>query len=91
MEEKSVKTEKLSYEQLENAAHQLSEQNRQLYMRVQQLELTNVFKRLDYLFKVVENKQAFKKEFLDTCTNEIETLMEIKDQESNKESNEEGQ
>ena len=46
---------KMSYEQLEQIAHQLSEQARKLYSQLQQSNMTNMFKRLDYLFKVVEN------------------------------------
>jgi hypothetical protein len=37
---------KLSYEELENVANNL-------YARLQQAEMSNMFKRLDYLFKVV--------------------------------------
>ena len=66
MEEKEVKapnSEKLSYEQLENVAHQLSEQNRQLYAKLQELQVDNMFKRLDYLFKVVENNNGVVQSF----------------------------
>lgn len=67
--------EKMSYEQLENVAHQLSEQNRQLYMNLQAANMGNIFKRLDYLFKVVENGHVFKQDFLEKCINEIEEIM----------------
>lgn len=80
MEEKEVKasgSEKLSYEQLENVAHQLSEQNRQLYAKLQEMQVSNMFKRLDYLFKVVENTGAFSLEFHTKCVEEIESLMTI--------------
>lgn len=73
--------EKMSYEQLENVAHQLSEQNRQLFAKVQELNMTNVFKRLDYLFKVVENGHMFKQDFLEKCITEIENLMTVSEQE----------
>ena len=49
---------KMSYEQLENIAHQLSEQAKQLYTRLQEANMTNMFKRLDYLFKIVENAKG---------------------------------
>ena len=42
--------EKMSYEQLENIAHQLSEQAKQLHMKLQAANMSNVFKRLDYLY-----------------------------------------
>lgn len=69
--------EKMSYEQLENVAHQLSEQSRQLYIKLQQANMNNMFKRLDYLFKVIENEHAFNHEFIDKCTNEIEELITV--------------
>lgn len=73
--------EKLSYEKLEDVAHQLSEQNRQLFAKLQELNMTNVFKRLDYLFKVVENGHMFKQDFFEKCIAEIESLMTVPEQE----------
>lgn len=73
--------EKMSYEQLENVAHQLSEQNRQLFAKLQELNMVNIFKRLDYLFKVVENGHMFKQDFLEKCIAEIESLMTVSEQE----------
>ena len=94
MEEKEVKapnSEKLSYEQLENVAHQLSEQNRQLYAKLQEMQVDNMFKRLDYLFKVVENTGVFSIDFHTKCVEEIESLMTIPEepQEEKKETTEE--
>ena len=81
--------EKMSYEQLENVAHQLSEQAKQLYMKLQAANMSNMFKRLDYLFKVVENGHMFKQDFLEKCIAEIEELMtvpeEIKEDDKEKE------
>lgn len=74
--------EKMSYEQLENVAHQLSEQNKQLCMKLQSAIMNNMFKRLDYLFKVVENGHMFKQDFLDKCIVEIEELMTVPEEES---------
>ena len=74
--------EKMSYEQLEQIAHQLSEQARKLYSQLQQSNMTNMFKRLDYLFKVVENGHMFKQDFLDKCMVEIEELMTVPEEES---------
>lgn len=74
---KEERPEKMSYEQLENVAHQLSEQAKQLYMKLQASNMTNTFKRLDYLFKVVENKESFDTDFVESCISEIESLMEI--------------
>lgn len=73
--------EKMSYEQLENVAHQLSEQNRQLFAKLQELNMDNIFKRLDYLFKVVESGHMFKEDFLEKCIAEIESIMTVPEQE----------
>lgn len=81
MKSQVQRPEKMSYEQLENVAHQLSEQNRQLFAKLQELNMTNMFKRLDYLFKVVENGHMFKQDFLEKCIAEIENLMIVPEQE----------
>lgn len=73
----AVRPEKMSYEQLENIAHQLSNQVKQLYAKLQESNLANMFKRLDYLFKVVENAHAFSEEFVAKCVAEIEDLMTV--------------
>lgn len=74
---KDERPEKLSYEQLENVAHQLSEQAKQLYMKLQAANMSNMFKRLDYLFKVVENGHIFKQDFFEKCIAEIEEIMTV--------------
>ena len=74
---KDERPEKLSYEQLENVAHQLSEQTKQLYMKLQAANMSNMFKRLDYLFKVEENGHMFKQYFLEKCIAEIEEIMTV--------------
>ena len=77
MQPEAERLEKMSYEQLENVAHQLSEQAKQLYMQLQNANMSNMFKRLDYLFKVVENSHMFKLDFVNKCINEIEDFMTI--------------
>lgn len=74
-ENKEVK--KLSYEQLEQIANQYSEQARQLYLKLQEANITNMFKRMDYLFKVVENNKVFSSNFVEKCINELEELMKL--------------
>lgn len=81
MNTQAQRPEKMSYEQLENVAHQLSEQNRQLFTKLQELNMANMFKRLDYLFKVVENGHMFKQDFVEKCIAEIESLMTVPEQE----------
>lgn len=79
--EESKRPEKMSYEQLENIAHQLSEQNRKLYTDLQKLSDMSFFKRLDLLFKVVDSKAKFSMQFVINCIKEIEELMTINNQE----------
>lgn len=80
-EVEAARPEKMSYEQLENIAHQLSEQAKQLYARLQEANMANMFKRLDYLFKVVENAHAFSEEFVAKCVTEIEDMIAIPESE----------
>ena len=87
--QKSAQSEKMSYEQLENIAHQLSEQVKQLYVKLQEANMANMFKRLDYLFKVVENGTMFDPDFLNKCIDEIENVMMPKEEPSEEDTKEE--
>lgn len=84
MEGQQPKKEKLTYEQLENVCHQLSEQARTLYQKLQEANMSNLFKRLDYLFAVVENSVIFedfnKTNFVEKCIDEIVSSMTITEQ-----------
>lgn len=80
LENKEVpKQKKLSYEELENYLHQLSEQSRVLMQRLQEANMTNMFKRLDYLFKVLEleNVELFPEDFIQECIDEIISSIRI--------------
>ena len=83
--EKTVKLKpenrKLSYEELNDMAMQLSQQNQQLYAQLQRVNMNNMFRRLDYLFEVVKNGAMFSPEFLDNCIQEIEETMTITEEE----------
>ena len=72
---KENKKKELSYDELKNVAGQLSQQNQQLNMMLQQANMTNMFKRMDYLFKVLELQHCFDSEFVITCSDEIKELM----------------
>lgn len=74
MEENTKKSE-LTYEQLTEIANQLSRDNHALRQQMQEMNYFNLFKRLDYLFKVVENDTKFAADFVETCKSEIVTLM----------------
>ena len=79
---------KLSYEELENVCHQLSAQAQQLNTQNQQLRaalneanLTNLYKRLDYLFEVINRDNVYLPiSFKTKCANEIEELMATPEQ-----------
>lgn len=82
MEEKNEMAEqpkRFTYEQLEQIAANLSAQVQQLSARLQEASMFNMFKRLDYCFKVLELNPAsaamFSPEFIDRCAKEIEELM----------------
>ena len=77
VKEAQTEQKKMSYEELENVAHQLSEQVRQLYAKLQEANMINIFKRLDYLFKVVEHSSKFDIEFLEKCISEIQEILTI--------------
>ena len=79
--DKSVKKEKMSYEELENIAHQLSEQSRVLMQKLQEANMGNMFKRLDYLFKIIEFEHMFDGNFIDKCIKEVQDMISIPEEE----------
>jgi len=60
---------------------QLNEACRQIYdsmaRKLQQMNMSNMFKRLDYLFKVLEFRDCFDDDFIDTCANEVKEILTI--------------
>lgn len=86
--EVGVTPKKLSYEELENVCHQLSAQAQQLNAQNQKLRealneanLTNLYKRLDYLFEVISKDNPYLSvDFKKQCANEIEILMATPEQ-----------
>lgn len=69
--------EKLSYEQLEEVARQMEGQLRQVYAKLQDANMNNLFKRLDFLFKVLETEQMFQLGFVQKCADEIKSILTI--------------
>jgi hypothetical protein len=72
---------KLSYEELEQAAQNLSAQYqnvlakfKELAAKHQELMQNNYFVRLEWLYRVI-NSDKFPEEFIDQCTKEFITLM----------------
>lgn len=82
----SMNPERLSYDKLKGMYEDLRiEKNKyeaiskQLMLRLNTVD--NMFKRLDYLFKVVENGDKFSIDFLNRCSEEIEALLTVPDNE----------
>lgn len=102
-EEKSNQQEvkQLSYDELRKAASELSMQlqrmsqqfnlERQKHQKeTQELQMFNMFKRLDYLFKVVENAHMFPAEFVENITKEVVDLLSLSNEQENKEEKPDG-
>ena len=66
---------KLSYDELNETCMQLYQQNQTLMRQLAQANYTNMFKRLDYLFMVVENMEVFDDEFINSCVDEIKEAL----------------
>lgn len=72
---------KLSYEQLENVAHQLSEQVKWAKNELDKMYFINSSKRLDYLFKVLEYAPMFDRDFVKLCSVEISESLTLQNEE----------
>ena len=78
--------QKLTYEQLNKICGELYQQNQHLMKQVQELNLVNMFKRLDYLFLVLKNENVIKDtEFVNECVEEIKQALTVKENTENKE------
>lgn len=67
--------QELTTEQYKAICMQLSEQNRALYKQVQELSNEALFKRAEYLLKIIEIGYKFPSEFVDNCVNEMVSLL----------------
>ena len=52
-------------------------QLRQVYAKLQEANMNNLFKRLDFLFKVLETEQMFQLGFVQKCADEIKSILTI--------------
>lgn len=96
MEENKKTTEKkanrkLSYEELQTAAQQISAQldavareNNQLRIALQKAQLGNLYTELEFKFKVVQNAEMFSTEFVEKCISSIEEIMTPEPEEEQK-------
>ena len=89
MEAVETKEQKLSYEQLENVANQLSQQNnkmreqgQKMLQALQEANLVNFYKRLDYLWQVITmDCKYISEEFKQECGNTFMEMMFPKQEE----------
>lgn len=78
MEEKNNTTaEKLSYEKLEQAAMQLQQRLMIAENRLKSIDFASM--RLTWLFRVIENKDAFTPEFVNKCSKEVQELLTLEE------------
>lgn len=73
------KQERMSYEQLHTVAVQLSEQVQDLTKKLHQVELTNMFTRINYLVRILDSEylQKTKLDFVKACADELEESMKL--------------
>lgn len=82
MEKNKEVSKKLSYEQLENVARQISAQldncikeNTKLKASFRQAEINNMFTEISFRFKVLECASFFSPSFIEKCVKDIEDIM----------------
>lgn len=76
-----VKEEKKYTESELNAA--CNQLYQKLMKEIQVRDMANMFKRLDYLFEVIKNRECFSDMFVHGCITEIETALTPVDPEDN--------
>ena len=76
----TAKQEKLSYDELNQVSQQLFQENKMLRTKIQELSVEAFYKRIDYMFKVVELASVFSKEFVERTIQEIETVMKAEEE-----------
>ena len=79
-EKVAAKQETLSYDELNQVSQQLFQENKMLRTKVQELSVEAFYKRIEYMFKVVELASVFSKEFVERTIQEIETVMKAEEE-----------
>lgn len=78
---KKEEVKKPTWEELNNYCQQLYNQNQAMMKRLQEINLANTFKRIDYLFKVLELAKSFEGDFVKACADEITSFLTIPEEE----------
>lgn len=82
-ESKEVKEQvKLTYEQLKELADQLHQQNQMMRKKLMEAANIDAYKRIDYLFKVLENHRVFNIEFVKSTAIELESILKLQEEEA---------
>ena len=84
-----VVEKKPTYDQLVQVIQSLKTQNTELYEKLVSLDMSNILKRLEFLFKAVEMKDSFDEDFVKACKKEIVDLMTIPEKTEEEEPKEE--
>lgn len=69
------KTKKLSYEELEKVANELSQRNSQMEEYIKNNHTQEAIARLNYLFKVLEFAKHFDKEYVTKAVEDIQRIL----------------
>ena len=77
-EEVKETANKLTYEQLEQAAMQLQQRVIMAEGRLRSIDMVSM--RLTWLFKVLENKEVFPSEFINKCSEEVVELLTLEEE-----------
>lgn len=77
MEETKEVSNKLTYEQLEQTAMNLNQRLMMAESRLRSIDFASM--RLNWLFKVLENKESFSTHFIYKCADEIESILTLEE------------
>ena len=72
-----AKESRISYEELQKVAAQLSQQNDFFRKKLEQVDIQSFAMRLNYLFEILKNDKFFDNGFVSHCAGEIVDLMSI--------------
>ena len=78
-------------DQFKQLIDQLYTRNQQLVEALNEKNTAMMFKRMDYLFKIVEQSHMFDDEFVTKCINELQTTLDVAEIKENNENGEQDQ
>lgn len=90
-QKETVKQDQPTTEQLTQLVDQLYGRNQQLVEALNEKNTALMFKRMDYLFKIVEQSHMFDDEFVTKCIDELQKTLDITQVEENTENGEQDQ